>query len=76
MAKTDIENTHDSNAIVVVVQCFCSAVEELREGFRQLELRAKEQGDEIAATVAGSHHRYADKLVVRLGGLSVRKPNP
>jgi hypothetical protein len=53
----------------------CSAVEELREGFRQLELRAKEQGDDLAAVVASSHHRLADKLVVRLGGLSVRQPN-
>lgn len=48
-----------------------SAVEALREGFRQLEIRAKEKHDAIAAAVATAHHRNADKLIVSLGGDSV-----
>lgn len=66
---------HDRQTSNGCLHFSCSAVEELREGFRQLELRAKEQGDNVAAVVAGSHHRLADKLVVCLGGLSVRQPN-
>lgn len=49
----------------------CSIAEELREGFRQLEIRSKETNDKLAAAVASTHYKTADRLIVLLGGKSI-----
>ena len=60
MAKTDIENTQDSNAIGVVVQCPCSALVEALDDGQEVKMHRfwnpSEQRNEYLVCIYGDCH--------------------